>query len=210
LNIAESTFDQLEKDINNIDGELDSAVLKLTKLNEVTAPAVAWIETQTANADTYQWTPRILNVTTDLVKLKNDRYEITKLEFSVDTIAPSRKYSSVINIGDLRTGVEIPYEELQSDLEKKVADLSQQRETKLEAWDNAVKSVFAALDNPENWTVSQNSATTFTISGSELGLSDRSSMDLTMGVWTYHSDSGTISPSDMAAQTLQKVLMGKS
>lgn len=195
-----------KQEINQIDAELKDVLDRLASVEQVGDPALKWVQMMKERAVRENWTTRILEVMGDLSKLKNDRYQVVKLQFFSEMLSAGIGYSRIILIADLATGQTTEYDDLVNSLKKKIADLTYQREALVKTRTVARSTMLSSLKQAQGWKVSKVNATTYTVQGQGLGLEQQG---LTVGQWTYSSDSEKMVPNDQAAIALQKVLTGK-
>jgi hypothetical protein len=203
--MAKDAITGWDREITRIDGELTQAETKLGKLNQVVDPALKWVDLMKLKAQQEQWNGRVLEVTSDLNKLKNDQFKVAKLQFLVEMLSAGMRYSSIIQIDDLVTGQITPYEELRNTLQTQVNTLAQQREAKAKVRNTSRSTAMSVFELYKNWKVQKVNSITYNVSGQGLGMETA----LTMGSWTYSTDSEQLDPSDAAATNLRKVLIGK-
>ncbi len=204
LAVADDGLAELHADIDKIDQQIYDVQLKLHKLDQVAAPALKWVETQKVNALKYKWSPRKLEVTKDLEKLKNDQYEVVKLHFAVRVMGS--QYPSVIMIWDVDTGKQSLYEDLHGELKEQLSALMQIRENKLQTGGRAVSAARSIVDQYQSWTATKIDSIRFKISGPGLG---REQGGIVKGEWTYYTDSGEIVPISKPSAALQRILQCK-
>jgi hypothetical protein len=194
-----------DKEITRIDGELTQAEIKLGKLNQVLKPALQWVDLMKAQAQKEQWTGDTVEVIDDLDQLINDQFKVAKLQFMVEMISAGIRYSSNIQIVNLTTSQVTPYEELRNALQTQVNALAEQRQAKVNTRNSAQSTALSIFKQYQGWNVQKVNSNTYNVSGQGLGMATA----LTMGTWTYHTDTGQFDPADAAATNLRKVLTGK-
>lgn len=195
------------QEVKKIDAELTDVLDRLASVKQVGKPALEWVQMMKDRAVRENWTTRIMEVMGDLSKLKNERYQVVKLQFVSEMLSSGIGYSRVIQVNDLASGQTTEYDELVGSLNRKIADLTYRRETLVKAMNTAhstLESMAKQLEQ-QDWKVSKVNATTYTVRGQGLGMEQKG---LTVGQWTYSSDSEKMVPNDQAAMTLQKVLTG--
>jgi serine/threonine protein kinase len=193
-----------DKEIIRIDGELTQAEIKLGKLKQVAEPALKWVDLMKTKAIQEQWNGRVLEVTSDLNQIKNDQFRIAKLQFLVEMLTAGMRYSSIIQIDDLISGQIRPYEELLNILQTQVTTLSQKREARARTRNTARSTAVAVFDTYPNWNEQKVNDVTYNLTGQGLGLETA----ITMGTWTYSTDSEELKPVGAAATNLRRVLTG--
>ncbi len=205
LNTAITTIKAMDVEIARMDSDLTAVETRLAKVEQVAKPALQWIEYMKTKAQQEQWNARILEVTSGMDKMKNDQYQVVKLQFIVDFLTAGMRYSSVIQIDELATGKVTPYEELRDSLKRQVTELTYQRETKAKARNLAQSTALGLKDQYKQWKATKIDSATYRVSGNGLGMSQGP----TVGMWTYNTDLGKLTPLDEAASALQKVLLGQ-
>lgn len=207
-NMAVAAGKDWVQEVKTIDAELTDVLDRLASVKQVGKPALEWVQMMKDRAVRENWTTRIMEVMGDLSKLKNERYQVVKLQFISEMLSSGISYSSVIQVNDLASGQTTEYDELVGNLNRKIADLTYRRETLVKAMNTAhstLESMAKQLEQ-QGWKVSKVNATTYTVRGQGLGMEQQ--QGLTVGQWTYSSDSEKMVPNDQAAMTLQKVLTG--
>lgn len=206
--IKDTTLQELSAEISRIDREVSTLKLKLDKLNQVAAPALEWVQTHKAEVERAGYGGlRIVESLGYLEsdKFKNDQFRVVKLQFTSEMQSAAIKYSSVIRVEDLATGKVSPLEELRSELEKRISDLTFQRNAKKQTSDLAASTADKVFSQSQSWKVVKVNQTTYNVSGPGLGMEP----DLTTGVWTYYMEPERLVSSDAASDKLLKVLTGK-
>jgi hypothetical protein len=204
--MAKDAITGWDREIVRIDGELTQVKTKLGKFNQVAKRALKWVDYVKAKAQQEQWNGRVLEVTSDLNQFKNDRFSVAKLQFKVEMLTAGMRYTSTILIDDLTAaGTLTPYEELLNTLQNQVNTLSQQREARVKTRNTARSAAISVFDLYPKWKVQKVNSITYNVSGQGLGMETA----LTMGTWTYSTDTEQLDPSDAAATNLRKILTGK-
>jgi hypothetical protein len=203
---AVSTIKAMDAEIAAMDSELNAVETKLLKVEQVAKPALGWIEYMKGKAKQEQWNARILEVTSDLAKFKNDQYQVVKLQFIVEFLTAGWRYSGVIHIDELAMGKVTPYEELRDNLKKQVDDMTYQRETKAKARNLAYSTALGMKDMYQQWKATKIDSVTYRITGVGLGMTQGKTA---MGTWNYNTETDKLTPVDEAADNLQEVLLGK-
>ena len=67
--------------LQNIEKQIDELRVKRNALEQVATPAKEWISLQVDSARKQSWSRKTLQVIEDLPKLRNDKYEVTKLVY---------------------------------------------------------------------------------------------------------------------------------
>jgi len=203
--MAADAINAWDKEIAAIDAELTKAEIKLGKVNQVAAPALKWVDLMKAKGQQEQWNSRILEVTSDLNKLKNDQFKVAKLQLNVELLSAGLRYTPVIQIDELATGQITEYEELRNTLQRQVTTLTQQREAIAKARNTARSTAMNVFAQYKNWKVQRVNSITYAVSGQGLGMETA----LTTGRWEYSTDADQLTALDNAAIALRKVLTGK-
>ncbi len=203
--MAADAINAWDREIAAVDADLTRAEIKLGKLNQVAAPALKWVDLMKAKGQQEQWNARILEVTADLNKLKNDQFRVAKLQLNVELLSAGLRYTSVIQIDELATGQVTAYEELRDNLQRQVTALSEKRGALAKARNTARSTAMNVFAQYKNWKVQKVSSITYNVSGQGLGMETA----LTTGRWEYNSDKDQLTSLDNAAVTLRKVLTGK-
>lgn len=213
LNILElmkdTTLGELSTEINSLDQQIASLNEQLDKLNQVAAPALEWIQVQKAEAEKAGYGgKRTVEAASYLEsdKFRNDQFRVVKLQFASVMLSGSTKYTSVINVENLRTGAVASLEELTREFEGKISALTQQRSARKNVADTVAVTADGVLGQYQNWRVVKVNLTTYNVSGPGLGL-ERGV--ITTGVWTYYFEPENLIPSDAKSDALLKVLKGK-
>ena len=109
----------------------------LLKLDQVVSPCMEWIDIQRKDSQKQQkrssWQYAVDQEGLDT--LKNDRYEVTKLEYSVRNVGlPEEEETQVIEVVDLNSGSlkERAWDDIEADLNKKKQNLEQEWDELLE------------------------------------------------------------------------------
>ena len=178
---------------------------KLAKLEQVGNAANVWLDAMKIQADNELWSPRIVSVTKDLVIFKNDRYEVTKLEF-IALSSSTRKYSSNVTVFDVYTNKQYPYQDLHDELAAKVKEFSGRAQEKLDTQIKSIDIVSSVLDKYTTWKIETINKTMYKFSGPALGWSGST---LTSGIWTYDTNNNSVTPVDAGSTALEKVIKGK-
>jgi hypothetical protein len=181
------------------------AFLKLNKLEEVGNAAMAWVDYMKKAADRELWSPIVAEVTSDLSKYKNDRYEVVKLQFIVER-TNTRQYSSVIKVFEVYTNKQYLYVDIHDDLKKQVTDLDKTLTDQINVLKLSTATTNKVLSQYATWKISKLGASSYKVSGPALGWSGSS---LAPGVWTYNVDNQTVTPNDAGSTALEKVIKGK-
>jgi hypothetical protein len=189
---------------SNLMGYKD-ALLKLNKLEQVGNAALSWIDYMQKRADKELWSPIIAEVTSDLFKYKNDRYEVIKLQFVVER-SSVRKYSSIIKVFEVYTNKQYLYDDIHSDLKKQVDDLNKTLTDQINAYKLSAATTNKVLGQYSTWKVSKINSSSYKVSGPALGWSGTT---LAPGVWTYNIDNQAVTPADAGSTALDKVIKGQ-
>jgi len=197
----------LKQEIDILYNQSTEAIREVIKLEHLGVPAQEWIQYMTKQAQVNDWSPRRVNVTSDLKLFKNDKYEIVKLQFSVDQASPRRVYSNVITIYETATAKEYRYESLHSDLDAKAKGLFDQWFNKTAAELLAINTVEKVVGQSASWTASKIDGNTYYVKGGNLGLGASA---LTGGEWTFLRNTGKMEPANDAAMSLYRVIAGQS
>jgi hypothetical protein len=196
---------QVDLEADSIAKELRTNQINLLKLEQVGIPSEKWIADMTAQANKENWNPLRLNVTKDLKLLKNDTWEVVKLQFSVDAAVPQKKYSSVITIYETATAKEYKYIDLHSDFLTKVESLKQLLKSRNDGIILAVNTIRDVLPWYPTWKAAKLDGATYQVRGQGLGLA----VGQTVGEWRYTPGTKNIVPADDPAMALSKVLSAK-
>lgn len=199
------TIDSVGSELQIIDLNLYTTEDKLVKLEQVTGPAVRWIENQKVKLlDEHKYGSWHSRVTPEsLAEFKNDRYEVTALELSVYGIGTSnQKFDAVIRVTDLETKIQSDWETVYSELEWRKSTLEESRQAKLEEGHLASSTLNSVIDHLGDWEIREINNTTYSVTGPGLGMAG----ELTAGKWTYYRASKEIIPADAQSSALQKIL----
>lgn len=197
----------LKQEIDILYDQSTAAIREVIKLEHLGIPAQEWIQYMTKQAQLHDWSPRRVNVTTDLKLFKNDKYEVVKLQFSVDQAVPRRVYSNVITIYETATAKQYNYESLHSDLDTKAKGLFDQWFNKVGAELLAINTVEKVVAQSASWTASKIDGSSYYVKGSNLGLGASA---LTSGEWVFRRNTGKMEPANDAAMSLHRIISGQS
>jgi hypothetical protein len=189
---------------SNLMGYKD-ALTKLSKLEQVGNAALAWVTYMQQKADRELWSPIIAEVTSDLYKYKNDRYEISKLQFVVER-SSIRKTSSIIKVFEVYTSKQYLYDDIHGDLKKQVDDLNTVLTSQINAYKLSAATTTKVLGQNATWKIAKINSASYKVSGPALGWSGTT---LAPGVWTYNVDNQSVSPADAGSTALDKVVKGQ-
>ena len=203
--LAADAINAWDSEIAAVDADLARAEVKLDKLKQVAAPALKWVDLMKVKGQQEQWNSRILEVTSDLNKLKNDQFRVAKLQLNVELLSAGLRYTSIIQIDDLATGQVTAYEELLDNLQRQVTALSEKREALARTRNTARSTATNLFAQYKNWKVQKVSSITYNVSGQGLGMETA----LATGRWEYNTDTDQLSALDNAAIALRKMLTGK-
>jgi hypothetical protein len=201
------TMAVLSNEVKKIDNDMAAIQTKLNKLEQVAKSSLQWIDYTKATAQKEVWGGvTVVEVVEDLVKFKNDQYQVVKLQLTATRQSAGLSFVPVINIFDLKTGVEVPYEELRDTFKKQIEGFKALRDAKEKRW-NLIKSTSqGALNEAGKWKRSKLDNVTYQFAGPGLGWDNNS---LTRGEWYYYTDTKKIVPVGTAAQALESLLKGK-
>jgi pSer/pThr/pTyr-binding forkhead associated (FHA) protein len=204
-----AAIDGVGLEIDEIGRQVREIEDDLLKLEQVATPAEEWVEHQESKVTEYNkgtsWNMRVAQDGLD--RLKNDRYQVTKLEYSVSHAnTPQEKTSSVIEVTDLNTGSKYDLETITNTLEERKAKLAQQARMRGEKGELAIATFKEVMEGWEGWEIEKTSSkSTYIVSGHGLGWDD----GLTVGSWTYYRETGEIVPRDNKSEALKDVLLAE-
>ncbi len=191
--------EKVDAEVEDIAQKLVATEEKLLKLEQVVIPALEWVELQKDQAKTYGASFAAQVNAEGLDKLKNDQYQVTTLEGKGNT---SGQFLPLMKVTDRITNSTLEWEKFDSELKSLRDTLTKRRQEKLEAQILSSQILLEIINHREDWQIEKLDDTTYSISGSYLGLADGPSN----GKWTYHRDTGEIEPSDSKSTALKKVL----
>ncbi len=195
----------IDQELDVVAIDLKAANIKLLKLQQVGIPSQNWITEMTVQSEKEQWSPRRLNMTTDLKQLRNDTYEVVKLQFSVESVAPKRTNTSVVTIYEIATAKEYRYDDLRADLQAKVDGLKLILKSRTDNMLLAISTIKDVVTYYPGWKAVKVDSSTFSIRGPGLGLAAAP----VVGEWKLSTALGKITPVDAPATALLKVLSGQ-
>jgi hypothetical protein len=199
---------ELDRELEEIDSKLYTVKEDLLKLDQVVEPCLDWIEIQKKDAKKQQkrssW-----QYTLDeegLEQLKNDRYQVDKLELEVlDVGLPEQEERQAIEVVDLNSAslTARDWEDIEADLNMKKEDLEKR-------WDEIVEKRQLAMSTIKElapyWVeceIKKVNRTTFMLSGEGMGWSN----GFTDGKWTFYRDRNEITPTDGSSEILMELLV---
>ena len=200
--------------------ELDSVLLNLDKLREVTLPALAWMERQREDLPQRKQEGSWRTVVTEegLSKFKNDQYQISHLEFQLHNIGEDdQSLGYVMKVTDLTTNKENHFETVYKDLEERKVDLENRLESIEEKQLLSSWTLHSVIRLWQDWEIEQIDDVTFVISGLGLGIagdglsipSPESDEKLVTGKWTYQMNTREAVPNDKQSAALKNILSGE-
>lgn len=204
-----AVLQSVDEEITTIEKDLEKAIEKQVKLKEVIDPAMEWVVLQESGQ---RENPRIttthLKVTDEgLATLKNDIYEVTKLEVLAEMVDTSQeKFSVTIEIKELASGEKRDWEAIDRELDELVSGLQQKRRVIVEERAITEQALLDVIVHWDAWESQGNGDGSYTVSGSGLGMAE----SLISGQWIYYNDSGEATPIDTPAKKLEKVLTSGS
>jgi hypothetical protein len=200
-------IDKVDSELESIDQNLYTTEEKLLKLEQVTVPALEWIENQKVELlGEFKYGSWHRLVTPEgLAKFKNDQYEVTALELSVHGIGtPDQEFQAKLRITDLATKTTSDWETIESELKSRKSTLEKLRQEKLDDGYLSSSTLLSVIEHLGDWEIRKINSTTYSISGPGLGMAG----ELTTGKWTYRRTSKEIIPADTQSAALQQVLSG--
>lgn len=201
------TLTVLNSEVKKIDNDMAALQTKLNKLEQVGKAAQQWIDYTKAKGEKEIWGGvTSVEVIEDLVKFKNDQYQVVKLQLIATRQSAGLNFQAVINVFDQKTGVESKYEELRDTLKKQIDGFKALRDTKAKRW-NLIKSTsLGVFKDVATWRISKLDKVTYQFVGQGLGWDSNA---LTRGEWNYYTDTKKMAPVDAAAQALESLLKNK-
>lgn len=201
------TLTVLSSEVKKIDSDMAAIQTKLNKLEQVGKASLQLIDYTKAKAQKEVWGGvTVVEVVEDLVKFKNDQYQVAKLQLVAIRQSAGLGFETIIRVFDLKTGVEAPYEELRDTFKKQIDGFKALRDAKAKRW-NLIKSTSqGALNEADKWRISKLDKITYQFVGPGLGWDNNS---LTRGEWYYYTDSKKLAPVGAAAQSLENLLRNK-
>jgi hypothetical protein len=186
--------------LQNIEKQIDELRVKRNALEQVATPAKEWISLQVDSARKQSWSRKTLQVIEDLPKLRNDKYEVTKLVFLMEIMGT---YDVVIDVKDISSGNIESYYKLREDMDEAEYTLVQEGSwisNSIEIASMAINRLAGRVDEIEVIKINEAS---YKIVG-PLGLDDGN--NLVQGQWTYNIELNKAEPAESAAIRLQKAL----
>jgi hypothetical protein len=180
--------------------QIDDVRVQRNALEQVAAPAREWLALQKENAIKNSWSRKTLQVINDLPKLRNDKYEVVKLGFSMELMGT---YETVIDIKDLATGNVNSYDKTRQSIDEQEYLLVQEGNMITSSIDKASGAISNVMDRAGEITVTRLNENSYNILG-PLGLDG--SGNPVQSQWQYNLDLQKAEPSDQPAITLQKTL----
>lgn len=199
----QSCIKNMISDMASTEKQIDNIRINRAALEQVAAPAKEWVTAREADAKANNWGRRTYQVVEDLVKLRNDKYEVVKLVFFIEQAG---RYISTIDILDLSANKVSPYESVKKGLDEAEELLIQQGNYITERMNLASVSLTGVLERYSEIQAASIDKNTYKISGA-LGLD--SSNNLVQGQWLYYVDNNTIEPADAGSVALSKALLCK-
>ncbi len=198
----------LDSKLDEIDGELNATEEKLVKLNHVVTPCLEWIEIHRADAMQEQkrtsWQYTLDQE--ELDRLKNDRYQVTKLELKVLNVGlPEQEINQIIEVVDLSVDGSKgrDWMEIKTELETQQDKLETAWDIQIEKSEEAIATMDELIEYWVTCEVKKINSATFTLSGKGMGWSDR----FTDGKWTYYRDRNELVPANSYSETLMTVVI---
>ena len=199
---------ELDRELEEIDSGLYAVDEDMLKLDQVVTPCLEWIEIQREDSLQQQkrssWHYAVDEEGLDT--LKNDRYQVVKLEYSIHDVGlPEQEETQVIEVVDLNSASlkERPWEDIKADLNLKKQKLEQEWDEQLGKREMALSTIEEIAPYWVECDVKKVNSTTFILSGEGMGWSD----GFTDGRWTYYRDRNEIVPSDGSSETLNEILV---
>ncbi|MEJ2740279.1 MAG: FHA domain-containing protein [Dehalococcoidia bacterium] len=199
---------ELDKELEEVDNGLYTVKEDLLKLDQVVSPCMEWIDIQRKDSQKQQkrssWQYAVDQEGLDT--LKNDRYEVTKLEYSVRNVGlPEEEETQVIEVVDLNSGSlkERAWDDIEADLNKKKQNLEQEWDELLEKREMAMSTMEGIDPYWVECDVEKINSTTYILSGKGMGWSN----GFADGKWTFYRDRNEIIPADSRSEALLEILV---
>jgi hypothetical protein len=186
--------------LNSIEQEMDAIRIQRNALEQVAAPAREWLALQQDQAEKYDWSRKVFLVIEDLPKLRNDRYEVARLGFSMELMDV---YEMVIDIKDLSTGVIKPYDKVRAAIDEAEYTLVQEGSLITSSIQKASSAISKVMDRYGEIQATKINTTSYKLVG-PLGLDDNN--NLVQSQWTYNLDLQKAEPGHQQATQLQRIL----
>jgi hypothetical protein len=186
--------------LNSIEQEMDAIRVQRNSLEQVVAPAREWLSLKQGEAEKYDWSRKVFLVIEDLPKLRNDRYEVARLGFSMELMGV---YDLVIDIKDLSTGEIKPYEKVRAAIDEAEYTLVQEGNLITSSIQKASGAISKVMDRYNEIQATKINTSSYKLVG-PLGLDD--SNNLVQSQWTYNLELKKAEPAHQQAVQMQRVL----
>lgn len=205
--VKRGTMEQLDTDIEKIDGEIALLAEKKQKFNQVVTPAIQWVEIQkgeVTDMETGSWTTTI--EPEGLKKLKNDTYEVVSVAFTarqVNTAEEELTYE--IKVKDLNNNIANDWEVVNDNVTEQINKRIDMRKSKVDQRAD-LNTVFLDMSSHwQGWSVQGHDKDVVAISGYGLGYQGT----VTDGIWYYNEETGEAIPGDSNAEGLEQLFAGR-
>ena len=186
--------------LQSIEQEIDGIRIQRNALEQVAAPAREWLALEQDQAEKYDWSRKVFLVIEDLPKLRNDRYEVARLGFSMELMGV---YEMVVDIKDLSTGEIKPYEKVRAAIDEAEYTLVQEGNLITSSIQKASGAISKVMDRYNEIQATKINTNSYKLVG-PLGLDD--SNNLVQSQWTYNIELKKAEPGHQQAVQLQRVL----
>jgi hypothetical protein len=198
-----------DAEIAKIDQQLRDNQDNFTKLDQVVASALKWVEDKKATVDINAipcgWSHELLIDPTpeELAKLtKNDRYIIVTLRMVATRDGDNVQFDPTVRIADAVKGKSSFMEDIQNELNLKKEELENAKKAKLAMREVSV-SAFNSIGNyVKGWTIYRIDQSSYSVRGPGLGWAGK----IIDGQWVYRLDKNEMMPIDSPAITLRNIL----
>jgi hypothetical protein len=186
--------------LNSIEQEMDAIRVQRNALEQVAAPAREWLSLEQDQAEKYDWSRKVFLVIEDLPKLRNDRYEVARLGFSMELMGV---YEMVVDIKDLSTGEIKPYDKVRAAIDEAEYTLVQEGNLITSSIQKASGAISKVMDRYSEIQATKINSTSYKMVG-PLGLDGNN--NLVQSQWTYNLELKKAEPGHQQAVQLQRVL----
>jgi vacuolar-type H+-ATPase subunit I/STV1 len=199
INTDAAVMDSISR-LETVEQKIDAVRIKRNALEQVAAPARAWLADQEEQARKYDWSRKTLMVIEDLPKLRNDKYEVAKLGFAMEIMG---SYKTVIDIKDLATGQIESYEKTREAIDEEEYTLVQEGNLISASIDKSSGAISQVMDRYGEIQAARINANSYKIVG-PLGLDNDG--NLVQSQWVYDIALYSAKPAHQQATQLQRIL----
>jgi hypothetical protein len=197
----------VDSEITALNKEYTNVLVKMQKLEQLVTPVTKWVEFQKTQSSKsgVLWVKEVTPEGLD--QLKNDTYQISKLELVVKQggAGIGWQFTSTIKVLDSATRGAYDLKVLQDDLASQKAMWEERRKAKLGVRDMSISTINNVLKYIDQWKIEKYNETTYIVNGQGLGWAEK----LTSGAWTYYKDRDQMVPNGKPAEDLEKILSAR-